>query len=133
MPLPYCIILFLNDLKDTHRTGLGADAAGNALGGGALGGLNHNLHRADLNTFAAGCTQLLIDHIHAGLRILRNGARLTDLHAFTALNTGHRLSTAALSNHLNGTQVRVKGLIKGGGAGTNALQARHTLGCFIYH
>ena len=134
LPLPYCIqILLFDDFQNTHGAGLGADAAGDALGSGTLSRLNHNLHGANLYALTAGGTQLLIDHVHTGLGVLCNCTGLANLSAFAALDAGHRLGTAALCHHLNGTQVRIKGLIECSRASADTFQTSHTLGCLIYH
>ena len=96
-PSGICTKLFLDDLQDLHGASLYADAAGNALGSGATNRSNHDLHGASFCAFAAGGAELLVDHIHTGLRILGNCTGLTDLSALTALDAGHGLCAASLS------------------------------------
>ena len=120
-PSPAAVELFLDDFQNTHRAGLGADAAGDALGGGTLSRLNHNLHGANLYALAAGGTQLLIDHVHTGLGVLSDCTGLTDLHALATLNADIGLSTVALGNDTDAGQILVKFFIKCFGASTNAL------------
>ena len=118
--------LLLDDLEDFHGACFDADAAGDALGSGALRRLDHNLHGADLHALTAGGAQLLIDHVHTGLGILGDRASLANLGALTALNAGHRLGASAFGNDLNAAQVRIKCLKEGCGASTDALQTCHT-------
>ena len=113
--------LLFHDLQHFHGTCLDTNTTGNTFGGGTLCRSNHNLHGASLNALAAGGTQLLIDHIYTGLGVLGNGTYLTDLGALAALNAGHRLGATALGNDLNAGKIRIKGLIKGNRAGTDAL------------
>ena len=127
-----CSLLF-HDLQDLHGADLSADTAGDTLGGGAVGRHDHDLHRANLNTLAAGGAQLLVDHIHAGLGILGDGTSFTNLGTLTALNAGHGLGTAALGNDLDAGQVRIEFLIKRVGTGTDTLQTSHALGALLNH
>ena len=120
------IKLLLNDLQQLHGTCLGADAAGDALGGGSVLIGNHDLHGTYLHTLAAVGAELLVDHVHAGLGILGDGTGLADLGAFAALDAGHGLSFAVLArNDADGGLVRVKGLVEGDRAGSDALQTCH--------
>ena len=127
----YVKLLFF-DFQDLHGTCLDADTAGNTLAGGALLGGDHDLHRADLNTLTAGGTQLLIDHVHAGLGILGDRASLTSLCALTALDADHGLCRAVFLNDPDAGQVLMELLIKSLGASSDTLQASHTL-CALFH
>jgi hypothetical protein len=92
----------------------------------------HNLHGADSNTSAATNTQLLIDHVDAGLGVLGDGAMLTSLHTLAALNAYHGLSLTLLSgNDLDAGIIGVEFLIKCLGASLNALQASHAFRVFL--
>ena len=125
--------LLFHDLQQIHGADLDTDAAGDALGGRILGLHDHDLHGAGFHTLAAGNAQLLVDHVHAGLRILGDGTVLTGLHALTALDTGHRLSAGALGNHLDAAQIGMKLLVERIGTGTDALQASHALDTLFRH
>ena len=124
--------LLLHDLQDLHGAGLYTNAAGNALGSRILGLHYHDLHGAGLHALAAGNTQLLIDHVHAGLGVLGDGALLAGTHALAALDTGVGLCALTLCNDLDAAQIRIEFLIESGGASTDALQAGHALNIFIY-
>ena len=92
----------------------------------------HNLHGADSHTSAAANTQLLIDHVDAGLGVLGDSAVLTSLHALTALDANHGLGLALLAcNDLDAGIVGIKFLIKCLGASLNALQASHAFRVFL--
>lgn len=123
--------LFFHNLQHFHGARLNADPAGDALGNGIFRLMYHNLHGTNLNTFSAADAVFLIDHINAGLGVLGNGLMLTSFHALTALDTGLRLGTASLGDDLNGGIVGVEFLIKGLGAGANALQASHAFHIFL--
>ena len=113
--------LLFHDLQDLHGASLYADAAGDALGGGAVFGHDHDLHGAGFHALAAGGAQLLIDHVHAGLGVLGDGTGLADLSALAALDAGHGLSACALGNDLDAAQIRVEFFVESVGAGTDAL------------
>ena len=123
--------LLLDDLQDLHGAGLDADAAGDALGGGALGLQDHDLHGADLDALAAADTVLLADHVDAGLGVLGDGAVLTDLHALAALDADVGLGVVALCNDLDAGKIFIEFLIKCSGASTDALEACHALSVFL--
>ena len=87
----------LHDLENIHRAGLGADAAGNALGSVALRGIQHDqAERADRNALAAAVAELFVDAVNAGLLILGDGALGAGTSAFSALNAGLRSGSAFL-------------------------------------
>ena len=117
--------LLLDDLQDLHGAGLDADAAGDALGSGAVLGHNHDLHGADLDTLAAGNALLLVDHVNAGLGVLGDGLVLTDLHALAALNADIGLGGTVLLNDVDAAQGNVINLIESLGTGLDTLQASH--------
>ena len=121
-----CNLLF-HDLQQFHGAGLDADAAGDALGCGTFGLHDHDLHGAGLHALAAANTELLVDHVYAGLGILGNSAMFAGTHALTALDAGHGLGTGALSDHLDAGKILMEFLIECGGAGTDALQTCHAL------
>ena len=120
-----CKDLLLHNFQQIHGAGLHADAAGDALCGGAVRLHDHDLHGAGFHTLAAGNAQLLVDHVNTGLGILSDGAILTSLHALTALDAGHGLGTGTLGNHLDAGQILMELLVESGRAGTDALQAGH--------
>ena len=122
-----CIQLLFDDLQDLHGASLDADAAGDALGSGALGLQDHDLHGADLDALAAADTVLLADHVDAGLSVLGDSAVLTDLHALAALDADVGLGVIALGNDLDAGQIGIKLLVESGGAGLDTLQASHAL------
>ena len=126
------MILLLHDFQNFHGASLDADAAGDALGSGALGLHDHNLHGAGLDALAAADALLLVDHVDAGLGILGDGLMLTGLHALAALDAGHGLGTSALGDDLDTAEVGVKFLIECVGAGADALQTGHALG-ILFH
>ena len=128
---PYCAVipLLLHHAQQVHRTGLGADAAGNALGGRLTH--RHNLHRACLDAVSAADAQLFVDHIDAGLGILADRAMGAGAHAFAALYAGLDLGFALVVHDLYAALGRIKLLVEGLGAGPDAAQARHALNVFI--
>jgi hypothetical protein len=124
--------LLFDDLQDFHGAGLDTNAASDALGNRRLFLMYHDLHGAGLHTSAAANAQLLIDHVNTGLGVLGDRAVFTGLHALTALDTNHGLSTAVLAgNDLNAGIIGVELLIKCLGASLNALQAGHALGILL--
>ena len=126
-----CISLLFHDLQDLHGASLDTDAAGDALGGRSVFGHDHDLHGAGFYALAAGGAQLLVDHVHTGLRILRNRTGFTGLHALTALNAGHGFCTATLCYDLNAGEVFIKLLVERHRTSADALQACHTLNIFL--
>ena len=118
--------LLLDDLQNLHGACLDADAAGDALGCGALFLQDHDLHGADLDTLAAADALLLVDHVNASLGVLSNSLMLTDLHALAALNTGHGLGSVTLGSDPNAGQIFIKFLIESFGASLYTLQTCHT-------
>ena len=122
----YKVLLF-HDLQDLHGTGLDADAAGDTLGGGSAFRSNHDLHGADLCALAAGGAELLVDHVHAGLGILRDGTGFANLGALSALDAGHGFGAVTLRHDADTGKIFIKGLVESGGAGADALQASHAL------
>ena len=124
--------LLFHDLQDFHGASLDTDATSNALGGSALLCHNHNLHRADLNALTALNTQLLVDHVHAGLGVLGDGLMLTSLHALAALDADIGLGSVALGNDTDAAEILVKFLIESGGTSLDALQASHAL-CALFN
>lgn len=64
---------------------------------------DHHAEGTYLHALAAGCTQLLIDHVHAGLGILGNGTGLAGLGTFAALDTNLRLYHTVLFHNTQGT------------------------------
>ena len=124
--------LLFDDFQDFHGTCLGADAAADALGNRAALLEDHHLHGTCFHALAAADAGLLVDHVHAGLGILGNGAVLTDLGALAALDAGHGLGTALGVGHdPDAGQVLMKFLIEGFGAGLHTFQTRHALGVFL--
>ena len=119
--------LLFDDLQNLHGASLDTDAAGDALGNRILLLLNHDLHGADLNALAARNTQLLVDHVHAGLGVLSDRTLLTVLSALAALDADIGLCSVALGDDLDAAQIRVKFLIESVGTCTNALQTCHAL------
>ena len=123
--------LLFDDLQDLHGASLCADAAGNALGSRTLSLHDHNLHGAGLDTLATTNTQLLVDHVDAGLGILSDSAVLTGSHALAALDAGIGLCASTLCNDLDAGQIGIKFLVESGGASLNTLQASHTFSVLI--
>ena len=123
--------LLFDDLQNLHGTGLDADAAGDALGSRVLFLQDHDLHGAGLDALAAGNTQLLVDHVNAGLGVLGDVAVLTDLGALAALDASLRLGTGALGNDLDAAEILMELLIECVRAGTDTLQACHAFGIFL--
>ena len=117
--------LLFDDLQDFHGAGLDTDAAGDALGSGAVLGHDHNLHGADFHALAAGNALLLVDHVNAGLGVLSDGLVLTDLHALAALDADIGLGSTVLLNDVDAAEGDVIYLIKGLGTGLDTLQASH--------
>ena len=120
-------MLLFHDLQDLHGASLDTNAAGNALGSGAVLGSHHNLHGAGFNALAAGGAELLVDHVNTGLGILGDCASLTDLCALTALDADHGLCFALLIYDLDAGQILMELLIESGGTCVNTLQACHAL------
>ena len=126
-----CFLLF-DDLQNFHGAGLGADAAGDALGSGVLGLQHHDLHGAGLDALAASDAVFLIDHKNAGLGILGDGIVLTGSHALSALDAGLGLGAAVLTgNDPNAGIIRVEFLVKSLRAGAHTLQTGHTFHIFF--
>ena len=128
----YVSILFFHDFQNFHGASLYADTAGNALRRRTLSRGNHDLHGAGFHTLTAGGAKLLIDHVHTGLGILGDSASLTDLHALTTLDAGHRLCTGTLGNYLNAAKVLIKLLKKCIGASADTFQAGHTFNVLFH-
>ena len=120
------IRLLLDDLQDLHGAGLGADAAGDALGGGSILVLHDQTEGASLGALAAAGAELLVDHVHAGLGVLGDGALLAGTHALAALHTGIHLDGAVLFNDLDAGLIGIEFLVESVGASTDALQTSHT-------
>ena len=127
-----CIVLLFHDLQDLHGASLDTNAAGNALGGGAVLGSDHDLHGANLHALATGGAELFIDHVDASLRILSNCTGFTNLSTLTTLDTNHGLSDTVLINDLNAGQILMELLIESGGTSIYTLQASHTL-CTLFN
>ena len=123
--------LFLHDFQQFHRACFDADAAGNALGGGAAFLEHDHVHGAGFGALAAADALLLVDHVHAGLGVLGDGIVLTGAHTLAALNAGIGLCTGTLGNDADTALILVKFLIKSLGAGSNALQTCHALHIFL--
>ena len=116
----------LADLEDLHRAGLDTDTAGDALRGGRrTGNLQHHAERAGLHALAAANAELLIDHVHAGFRILGDRTVLTGRSTLAALDAGHRADLAVALNDLQAGLVLMELFIKCGRAGADALQTCH--------
>ena len=124
--------LLFDDLQDFHGASLDTDAAGDALGSGAVLGHNHDLHGADLDTLAAGNALLLVDHVNAGLGVLGDGLVFTDLHALAALDADIGLSSTVLLNDVDAAQSHIVNLIESLGTGLDTLQASHAF-CALYN
>ena len=130
--LSYCRNLLFYDLQNFHGACLGTDAAGDALGSRIAFLHDHNLHGAGFHTLAALDAQLLIDHVHTGLGILRDGTGFTDLGALAALDADIGLCFAILAFHdLNAAEGHIIGLIECFGASLHTLQTGHALFGFL--
>ena len=117
--------LLFDNFQDTHGAGLGADAAGDALGGRILFLQHHDLHGAGLNALAAAHAVLLVDHVHAGLGVLGDGIVLTGLHALAALDADIGLCTAILAgDDTDAAVVLVELLVERSGAGADTGQTK---------
>ena len=127
-----CRYLLLHDLQDLHGASLDADATCNTLTGGIALLQYHDLHGADLHALATGNTQLLVDHVNAGLGILGDRTMLASLFTLAALDTGHGLCATALRNHLDAGIIRIEFFVEGIGACANALQTSHTFRSFFH-
>ena len=124
--------LVFDDFQHFHGAGLGADATGDALGGGTAFLQDHNLHGAGFHALAAGDAELLVDHVDTGLGILSDGTGLADLHALTALDAGHGLGLACLVGaDLNSAESDIKFLVESFSASLNTLQTGHALFIFL--
>ena len=124
--------LAFDDFQDLHGASLGADATSNALRGSAAFLQDHNLHGAGFHALAARNTELLINHVDAGLGILGNSTMLTNLHALATLDASHGLGLASLVGaDLDGAECHIKFLIECFGASLNALQTSHALFIFL--
>ena len=118
--------LLFDDLQHAHGTGLGTNAAGDALGSRILFLQHHDLHGAGLNALAAAHAVLLVDHVHAGLGVLGDGIVLTGLHALAALDADIGLCTAVLAgDDTDAAVVLVELLVERSGAGADTGQTRH--------
>ena len=123
--------LFLHDFQQFHGAGLDADAAGNALGGGAAFLEHDHVHGAGFGALAAADALLLVDHVHAGLGVLGDGFVLTGTHTLAALNAGIGLGAGTLGHDADTTLLLVKFLIERLGTGGDALQTCHALHIFL--
>ena len=123
----YSELLFHN-LQNFHGAGLDANAAGNALRDRVFGLMHHHLGGAYLDALAAADTELFINHIYAGLGILRDRAMFAGFHALSALDAHIGSCVGSLGNNLDAAVILVKFLIESLGAGSDAFQASHALG-----
>ena len=126
-------MLFFNDFQDVHGTGLDTDAAGNTLAGSAAFFQNHYLHGTCLHALAAGNTELLVDHVNAGLGVLGNGTMLASLFTLATLDAGHGLCAGPLGYDLDAGIIRVELLVKSIGASLDAFQTSHTFRTLLNH
>ena len=117
------LLVVLDDLQHFHRARLGADAAGDALGGG-FSLQHHDLHRAGLDALAAADALLLVDHVNA-LGVAGDGLVLAGAHALAALDAGIDLRLTVLLDDLDAGLARIAHLIERLGAGQHAAQACH--------
>ena len=117
------LLVVLDDLEHFHRARLGADAAGDALGGGVVF-QHHDLHRACLDALAAADALLLVDHVHA-LGVAGDGLVFAGAHALAALQAGIDLGLAVLLHDLDAGLARIAHLIERLRAGQHAAQAGH--------
>ena len=123
--------LFLHDFQQFHRACFDADAAGNALGGGAAFLEHDHVHGAGFGALAAADALLLVDHVHAGLGVLGDGFVLTGTHTLAALNAGVGLGAGTLGHDADTALLLVKFLIERLGTGGDALQTCHALHIFL--
>ena len=124
-------VLFLDDFQHFHGTGLGTDAAGDALGGRALALENDDLHGAGFHALAAADTVLLVDHVNTGLGILGDGIMLAGSHALAALNARIGLCAGSLRDNPDAAQILMKFLIKCLGTCPDTFQTGHALRVFF--
>ena len=123
----------LGDLQDLHGAYLNADTAGDALGSGSHAGLAyHDPEGAGSLTLATADTELLVDHVNAGLGILGDSTLITSRCALAALDAGHGTDLACTLYDLYAGLVLMEFLVESLGAGTDALQASHALGTFFH-
>ena len=130
-----CEKLLLDDLQQIHRAGLGADAAGDALGGGVAEG--HHLHGTDFDALAAGGAELFVNHVNAGFGVLGDGVVGTGAGALAALYAGLDLRLAVVVHDADAALVLVKHLVEGFGTRSHTGQTRHTgyalLDGYLFH
>ena len=111
-----------------HRTCLGADAAGDALGSrGRVLNLHQHAERTCFLALAAADAELLVDRVDA-LGVLGDRAVLAGLRALAALNADHGLGRAVALDDLKTCLGRVKFLVERLGASADALETCHALG-----
>ena len=123
-----------NNFQHVHRAGLDADTAGDALGSsGHLGLVHQNTEGSGSLALAAADAELLVDHIDAGLRILRDGTLFASLGALAALDAGHGANLTGTLNDLDTGLIRMELLMEGDGTSTHALQAGHTGRTLFHH
>ena len=122
--------LLFDDLKQLHGAGLGADAAGDALGSGFT--KRHHLHGTDLDALAAGGAELLVDHVYAGLGVLGDGVVGTGAGTLAALDAGFDLDIALVVHDTDAALGFIKHLVKRLGAGPDAGQTRHAFDALFY-
>ena len=126
------VCLVFDDLQNLHGASLGTDAAGDALRSRAAFLQNHDLHGASFHALTTGNTQLLVDHVDAGLGILGDSTSLTSLHALAALDADHGLGIAGLVGaDLNAAEGDIKFLIECFRASLYTLQTSHALLIFL--
>jgi len=124
--------LLFDNFEDFHGAGLGADAAGDALGG-ILGvfRVDHQTEGACFLTCAAVCAELLVDDVNT-LGVLSDGTGRTCFRTLAALGTYHGLGYALAINDLDAGLIGMEFLVECLGTGLDALQASHTGGAFLY-
>ena len=123
--------LLLDDLQNLHGAGLGADAAGDALGGGGTLVLDDQTEGAGGGALAAVGAELLVDHVDAGLGVLGDGTGLTSLGAQTALGADQGLCGTLALHDLDAGLGHIVDLVESLGASLDALQAGHALGTLL--
>ena len=121
----------LDDLQHLHGAGLGADAAGDALGGGGGAfGKQADVEGADLDALAAAHAELLVDHVDA-LGVLGDGLLGAVLGALAALDADLGDGLAVLLDDGDAGLVLVELLIESLGAGLYAGETSLALDFFF--
>ena len=119
-------ILLLHNFQDLHGASLGADAAGDALGGKFhILSLDHDAKGASFHALAAANAELLVDHVNA-LGVLGNCTVLAGSSTLAALDANHGLRHALTVYDLDAGLIGMELFVESIGTGADTFQTCHT-------